>query len=127
MTHKLITLILAVFLLISCSKKRPSATCVTYQVETYSSRPFKLLVMYKDSTGNVTLDVKEKFWSKEICLPEGQMASLVVTIHRDLDIHVLDTGYWYEDFEPAASAQIIHATKKVKESGSGLLFLSLFP
>lgn len=126
-THKIATVFLAVFLFISCSNKKHHSTCVIYKVEAYSSRPYNILIVYKDSTGNVALYIKDKSWSKDVCLPEGQSASLAVEIRRDMGIHVLDTGYWYEDFEPSVSAQIIHEKKMVRDSGSGLLLLSLFP
>lgn len=37
---------------------------------------------------------------------QNSNASLAVEIRRDMGIHVLDTGYWYEDFEPSVSARL---------------------
>lgn len=125
--RKIVTFFLTLLLLISCSNKKDHSTSVTYKVEAYSSRPYNVLIVYKDSTGSVALYVKDKSWSKEVCLPKGQSASLAVEIRREMNIHVLDTGYWYEDFEPAVSAQIIHEKKMVRDSGSSLILLSLFP
>ncbi|MDR2039500.1 MAG: hypothetical protein LBQ60_16375 [Bacteroidales bacterium] len=118
MCKKLILFVLPLFLF-SCSKKEPF--CVTYKVSVNAYKPYDVSIIYKDTNGLVAVSIKDKNWSKEVCLSRDDLASILVR-------HGLNHNYndpLGQSKAPIA-VEIIHRKKTVSSQGRDNQSISLF-
>lgn len=70
--------------LYSCSTDKTTLISVKYNVLIDSKEPCSVFVSYKDSAGYVTLYIDSN-WSKEVFLPKGEVASLLMICQDDIE------------------------------------------
>ncbi|SBW04318.1 hypothetical protein [uncultured Dysgonomonas sp.] len=102
----------------SCSTDKKTRISVKYKVFIDSKQPCCVFVSYKDSTGYVTLYVDDN-WSKEVFLPQGEVASLLMICQYDIE-DGLQTGVFFHSL----TGQIDNGKEVVTDSGENIVSIS---
>lgn len=111
--------------LCSCVKRCEESHCVTYHAIYCGETPGKMLISYRDTAGYVVFSTLEKKWSQHVCLSSGTLASLLVVFQPASD--PLFPDLYRKDDDMVICGKIIHPQKTVRESGSHIVLIDLFP
>ncbi|MBF0649853.1 MULTISPECIES: hypothetical protein [Dysgonomonas] len=102
----------------SCSTDKKTRISVKYKVLIDSKQSCNVFVSYKDSTGYVTLYIDDN-WSKEVFLPQGEVASLLMICQHDIE-DGLQTGAFFHSL----TGQIDNGREVVTDSGKNIVSVS---
>lgn len=113
----LLTIIIVITALCSCTEKEKTYHSVIYTVDLYPTDTTRIIVVYKDSSEYINLLINQN-WSKEVRMQSKELASLLVA--------PLTSSKFFEEPEVTFTAKIIHDNKTVSESGRSLISIYSF-
>lgn len=115
-------------LLLSCGDNEKQLYHVTYRVVHSSGESNKLFVSYKDTSGIVSFYTSDKIWKKEVSLPQGELASLLVQRVPDLgNDSIAYDCLLFDNVTDFVLGEIIHEGVTVWEKGRQIVMLDLLP
>jgi hypothetical protein len=117
-------------MMLTCSNDEEKLGCITYRVVNYTEKAYRCLISYKDSTGYVIFSTVDKEWSKEVSLPSGEFASLLVIPQMIPESESDDFFDFWLSREPGKAfvhGEIIHPNRSVSDSDPNIVLIQLFP
>lgn len=114
----------------SCVDRSDRVFNITYNVSSCMEKSYMTFISYKDTAGYVSFRTCDKSWSKEVCLPPGEIASLFVILQYMPNLECegfSDADLYLEDAKNFVYGEIIHRKMNVKESNTNLIWLDLLP
>lgn len=117
------------FLLCSCFETENKPFCVTYKVVGHSHKSYKVSICYRADTGTVYIDTTAKKWSKEVCLPTGEPASLIAYPIYTSEMRYQDrtNENMFIEESPVVNITISHEKKTITDSSDRITMASLTP
>lgn len=113
-------------------KEERKPFCVTYHVAQHTISCHEIIITYNDSNRIVQETLKDRSWSKKVCLPPNGIATLsadeLIGVSNYLPFDMLEPDPKYKEFEiKPVSIWIEHEKKVVLTAGYSHLRVSLLP